>query len=70
VSWHGESSAFRGKIVKGHPLGDRALAHALGDGVERVDGETRGEWGKRIGVVREQSIRFGDGALSWLWHAR
>jgi hypothetical protein len=59
--------------VKGHKLDERSLARALvqtddGD-VARIDGETRGAWGKRIGTVREQSIRAGDGALSWLWHA-
>jgi hypothetical protein len=56
--------------VKGHPLGERTLAHMLvsTEGVERIDGETRGAWGKRIGTVREQSIRTSDGALTWLWH--
>ena len=70
VEWHAMSEAFRGKIVKGHAVDPRSLAGAMVEGVDRIDGEVRGAWGKRLGVVREQSIRAGDGALTWLWHGR
>jgi hypothetical protein len=71
IVWREMSAGFRGKIVKGRTLDPSALAGKVVEaGVDRIDGEVRGAWGKRIGTVREQSIRAGEGALTWLWHGR
>ncbi|MGO8994537.1 MAG: ImmA/IrrE family metallo-endopeptidase [Polyangiaceae bacterium] len=70
VEWHAMSDAFRGKIVKGRPIGAGALARALGEDGERVDGMVDGgAWGNRaVRGMREQSLRGGGVVLTWLWH--
>lgn len=70
VAWHATSDAFRGKIVKGRMIGERALARALDEDGERVDGEVPGgAWGNAaIPRMREQSVRGGEVVLTWLWH--
>ncbi len=62
VAWHAMSDAFRGKIVKGRTIGERALARVLAEDGERVDGEVDGgAWGNRaVRGMREQSLRGGE----------
>jgi hypothetical protein len=70
VEWHAMSDAFRGKIVKGRQIGERALARVLTEDGQRVDGEIDGAtWGGRpVKGMREQSLRGGGVVLTWLWH--
>ena len=70
TAWHAKSDSFRGKIVKGHAISKRALARALTEDGERVDGEVDGAaWGNgAVRRMREQSVRGGGVVLTWLWH--